>query len=95
MNDPRWAKANPGQQERLARISDPQQLDTLLDCIARGEGIPEFAWKPRPVSTLLDALEAPEAQQIIDELRVETASRGKSLIELLEDVDTRDENEKG
>ena len=38
----------PEQQQRLAHIVNPQQRAALLQAIAAGEEIPDFAWTPIP-----------------------------------------------
>lgn len=44
----RERRPTPDQERRLAAITDPGLRARLLDCIRRGEPIPEFAWRPRP-----------------------------------------------
>lgn len=39
------------QEELLAAVTDPRQRAILLDCIRRGDHIPEFAWRPIPLLT--------------------------------------------
>lgn len=54
-------------QLKLERITDPEQRDTLLDCLRRGVEIPEFAWKPianfaAKLESVREAIESLEAR---------------------------------
>ncbi len=56
IDDPAFVTGLPEDvQLRLARITDPDQRSTLLDCLRRGMEIPAFVWEP--VGNLASKLE--------------------------------------
>ncbi len=41
-----WARLTAEQRERLKHITNPKQRERLLQAIAAGEEIPDYAWEP-------------------------------------------------
>jgi hypothetical protein len=78
-----FTKPTKEQLERLALIPDPDQRQTLLAAIQRGEDIPEYAWKPIDMRLLDD----PRIASLHTELADYARDSNRDLSEVIASMD--------
>ena len=71
-------KLTPEQEQKLKQIVNPSQRASLLDAIACGEDIPEYAWAPLPADFDSENLLA----SLQNSIQEEAARRGMAVDEL-------------
>ncbi len=76
MSNPKHnGQPTPEQQARLAHIINPQQRAALLQAIAAGEEIPDFAWTPIPARVDCDQIYREVKKKVDERLGRSTAKK--------------------